>query len=65
MVSPQIKEDSWASFSVNSDGIVTFGLDLPNSLTGDFVTSGVTFANFNMSQVLLLTFARMVVTVLP
>ena len=35
------------TFSVNSDGIVTFGLDLPNSLTGDFTfTSGVTFANF-------------------
>ena len=35
------------TFTVGSDGIVTIGLDLPNSLTGDFTfVNGVTFAGF-------------------
>lgn len=35
------------TFTVGSDGIVTVGLDLPNSLTGDFTfVNGVTFAGF-------------------
>ena len=35
------------TFTVGSDGIVTIGLDLPNSLTGDFTfVDGVTFAGF-------------------